>query len=358
MTVLVTGGAGYIGSHVVIELIDSGEEVIVLDDLSTGFAWAVQPGVSMVRGDAGNAALIAGLIAKHGIDAIVDFAAKTVVPNSVADPLGYYLANTVKSRSLIEAAIRGGVRHFIFASSAAVYGSPRETPVGEDARLDPRSPYGRSKLMTEWMLRDAGDAYGLRHVALRYFNVAGADPMGRTGQSTPGATGLVKAAVEAALGKRPSLDVCGTDYPTRDGSCLRDYIQVTDLARAHVAALQHLRTGGDNLTLNCGSGRGFSVFDVINAVKRVSGVDFKVTRSPRRAGDPTSIIANVDRIRAEFGWTSKQDDLDAMVGQALAWESKLTKQNTLPKCTLPLRPGSVVEANVVLTGSGRRLTAH
>lgn len=326
MAVLVTGGAGYIGSHVVLELCDAGEEVIVLDDLSTGFAWAVQSGVGIVRGDAGNAALVLRLIAEHGIDAIVDFAAKTVVPDSVADPLGYYLANTVKSRSLIEAAIRGGVKHFIFASSAAVYGSPREIPVGEDARLAPRSPYGRSKLMTEWMLRDAGDAHGLRHVALRFFNVAGTDTMGRSGQSTPGATGLVKAAVEAALGKRFSVNVCGTDYPTKDGSCLRDYVQVTDLARAHVAALRHLRAGGENLTLNCGSGRGVSVFDVIEAVKRVSGADFNVTRSPRRAGDPTAIIANVDRIHSELGWAPRHDDLDAMVGQALAWERKLTRK--------------------------------
>jgi UDP-glucose 4-epimerase len=270
--------------------------------------------------------LVARLIAEHGIDAVVDFAAKTVVTDSLADPLGYYLANTVKSRSLIEAAIRAGTKHFIFASSAAVYGNPRETPVGEDARPDPRSPYGRSKLMTEWMLRDAGDAHGLRHVALRYFNVAGADPMGRAGQSTPGATSLVKAAVEAALGKRASLDVCGTDYPTMDGSCLRDYVQVTDLARAHVAALRHLRAGGDSLTLNCGSGRGFSVFDVVKAVRRASGADFKITRSPRRAGDPTAIIANVDRIRAKFGWAPKYGDLDTMVGQALAWERKLSRK--------------------------------
>jgi len=325
MSVLVTGGAGYIGSHMVLELVDAGEEVIVLDNLSTGFASAVQPGVSIVRGDAGDAALVMRLIVEHGIDAIAHFAAKASVPASVADPLGYYLANTVKSRSLIEAAIRSGVKHFIFSSSSAVYGNPRENPVGEDAPLDPLSPYGRSKLMTEWMLRDAEGAHGLRYAALRYFNVAGADPMGRAGQSTPRATSLIKAAVEAALGKRSSLDVCGTDYPTKDGSCLRDYIQVTDLARAHIAALAHLRAGGDSLALNCGSGRGFSVLDVIETVKRGSGVDFKVTRSPRRAGDPTAIIANVDRIRAKLGWVPRYDDLDTMVGQALAWERKLTK---------------------------------
>jgi UDP-glucose 4-epimerase len=326
MSILVTGGAGYIGSHMVLELVDAGEKVIVLDDLSTGFAGAVPAAATLVRGDAGDPALVLGLIAEHGVDAVAHFAAKIVVPESVADPLAYYLANTVKSRSLIEAAIRGGVKHVIFSSTAAVYGNPRENPVGEDAVLDPVSPYGRSKLMTEWMLQDAGRAHGLRHVALRYFNVAGADPKGRAGQSTPRATHLIKAAVQTALGERPYLEVFGTDYPTRDGSCLRDYIQVTDLARAHIAALAHLRAGGDSLTLNCGYGSGFSVLEVVEVVKQVSGVDFEVKLSPRRAGDPAAIIAKAERIRAELGWVPAHADLAEIVGQALAWEKRLMDQ--------------------------------
>ncbi|MFI5015190.1 MAG: UDP-glucose 4-epimerase GalE [Hyphomicrobiales bacterium] len=323
MSILVTGGAGYIGSHMVLELVDAGEKVVVLDDLSTGFAWAVPAGASLVRGDAGDPALVLRLIAEHGIDSIAHFAAKIVVPDSVADPLGYYLANAVKSRSLFEAAVQSGVEQVIFSSTAAVYGNPRENPVGEDARLDPVSPYGRSKLMSEWMLQDAGRAHGLRHVALRYFNVAGADPKGRAGQSTPRATHLIKAAVQTALGERPFLEVFGTDYPTRDGSCLRDYIQVTDLAQAHIAALKHLRAGGESLTLNCGYGRGFSVLEVVEVVKRVSGVDFEVMLSPRRAGDPAAIIAKADRIRAALDWVPRYDDLDEIVAQALAWERKL-----------------------------------
>ncbi|MBV9752246.1 MAG: UDP-glucose 4-epimerase GalE, partial [Hyphomicrobiales bacterium] len=266
------------------------------------------------------------LIAEHAISSIAHFAAKIVVPESVADPLGYYLGNVVKSRSLIEAGLRGGVRHFIFSSTAAVYGNPASNPVGEDAPLNPLSPYGRSKLMTEWMLEDASRAHGLRYVSLRYFNVAGADPQGRAGQSTPRATHLIKTAVQAALGERPYLEVFGTDYPTKDGSCLRDYIQVTDLARAHLAALAHLRDGGDNLTLNCGYGKGFSVLEVVEMVKRVSGVDFDVRVAPRRPGDAAAIIAKPGRIRAELGWTPRHDDLREIVSQALAWERKLVDQ--------------------------------
>jgi UDP-glucose 4-epimerase len=326
MPILVTGGAGYIGSHMVLELLDAGEKVVVLDDLSTGFASAVPDGATFIRGDAGDPALVLRLIAEHAINAIAHFAAKIVVSESVSDPLGYYLGNTVKSRNLIEAAVRGGVRHIIFSSTAAVYGNPRTNPVGEEAPLDPLSPYGRSKLMTEWMLEDAGRAHGLRHISLRYFNVAGADPQGRAGQSTARASHLIKAAVQAALGERSHLEVFGTDYPTKDGSCLRDYIQVTDLARAHLAALAHLRDGGESLTLNCGYGSGFSVLEVVEMVKRVSDRDFEVRLAPRRPGDPAAIIAKAGRIRAELGWIPRHDDLREIVSQALAWERKLIDQ--------------------------------
>ncbi len=326
MPILVTGGAGYIGSHMVLELLDAGEKVVVLDDLSTGFGSAVPDGATFIRGDAGDPALVLRLIAEHAINAIAHFAAKIVVSESVSDPLGYYLGNTVKSRNLIEAAVRGGVRHIIFSSTAAVYGNPRTNPVGEDAPLDPLSPYGRSKLMTEWMLEDAGRAHGLRHISLRYFNVAGADPQGRAGQSTARASHLIKAAVQAALGARSHLEVFGTDYPTKDGSCLRDYIQVTDLARAHLAALAHLRDGGESLTLNCGYGSGFSVLEVVEMVKRVSDRDFEVRLAPRRPGDPAAIIAKAGRIRAELGWIPRHDDLREIVSQALAWERKLIDQ--------------------------------
>ncbi|TDR94683.1 UDP-glucose 4-epimerase GalE [Enterovirga rhinocerotis] len=323
MTVLVTGGAGYIGSHLVLALLDRGETPVVLDNLSTGFAWAVPAGVPLVTGDMGDADLVARTIADHGIREIVHFAAKIVVPDSVADPLGYYLNNTSKSRTLIETAIRGGVDRMIFSSTAAVYGDVSGDPVDETAPTAPVSPYGRSKLMTEWMLADAGVAHGLRSVALRYFNVAGADPAGRSGQSMQAATHLIKVAAQAVLGQRPKLDVFGTDYPTRDGSCLRDYIHVSDLADAHLAALDHLRGGGGSLTLNCGYGQGTSVLEVIEVMKRVSGVDFPVAISPRRPGDPAAIVAKADRIRSELGWSPKRDDLDGIVRSALAWERHL-----------------------------------
>src|ERR1700675_2358242 len=285
MTVLVTGGAGYIGSHMVYELADAGERVVVLDNLSTGFDWAVAKGVPLIVGETGNQTLVAKLIADHGVDAIIHFAASIVVPDSVADPLGYYRNNTVHSRALIETAVKGGVRHFIFSSTAAVYGNPERVPVREDDPTIPMSPYGSSKLMTEIMLRDAGAAHGLRHVILRYFNVAGADPALRTGQSTKGATHLIKVAVETALGRRPRMQVFGTDYPTPDGTCVRDYIHVADLVRAHGDALRYLRGGGASTTLNCGYGRGFSVFQVIDTVRRVSGVDFEIEVAARRPGD-------------------------------------------------------------------------
>ncbi|KMO18736.1 UDP-glucose 4-epimerase GalE [Methylobacterium indicum] len=328
MAVLVTGGAGYIGSHMVLALIDAGhEEVVVLDDLSTGFDWALPPEVTLVRGDVADQTLVAETIRAHKIDALAHFAAKIVVPDSVSDPLGYYLANTVKSRALIEAAIGAGVRHVIFSSTAAVYGEPAVVPVPEDLTPNPINPYGRSKLMTEWMLEDAARAHGISYVVLRYFNVAGADPRGRSGQSTPNATHLIKVATQAALGKRGQLEVFGTDYPTPDGSCLRDYIQVSDLAAAHLVALNHLRGGGESLTLNCGYGRGYSVLEVIDVVKSVSGVDFPVKLSPRRAGDPSRIVAGADRIRAELGWVPQHDDLREIVTQALAWEEALARRN-------------------------------
>jgi UDP-glucose 4-epimerase len=250
-----------------------------------------------------------------------------VVPESVTDPLGYYFNNTVKTRALIESAARKGVKHVIFSSTAAVYGEPPVSPVPEEIALNPINPYGRSKLMSEWMLADTAKAHGLSYIALRYFNVAGADPRGRSGQSSAGATHLIKVASQAALGQRAGLEVFGTDYPTPDGTCVRDYIHVTDLARAHLAALDHLRAGGDSLTLNCGYGRGCSVKDVVGVVKKVSGVDFPVKLSPRRAGDPASLIAKADRIRNELGWRPQHDDLTEIVTQALAWEESLRKRN-------------------------------
>src|SRR5499426_3954061 len=302
MTVLVTGGAGYIGSHMVLALLDAGERVVVLDNLTTGFDWAVPEGVPLVIGETGDQTLVAALIAEHSVDAIIHFAASIVVPDSVADPLGYYRNNTVNSLALIECAVKGGVRHFIFSSTAAVYGNPECVPVREDDATVPMSPYGSSKLMTEIMLRDAGAAHGLRHVILRYFNVAGADPLCRTGQSTKGATHLIKVAVETALGRRRKMDVFGTDYPTPDGTCIRDYIHVSDLVRAHADALKYLRAGGASATFNCGYGRGFSVREVIETVKRVSGVDFEVAFAGRRAGDPAQVVAASDRARSLLKW--------------------------------------------------------
>jgi UDP-glucose 4-epimerase len=326
MTVLVTGGAGYIGSQMVLELVDAGERVVVLDNLSTGHRWAVAQGVPVIVGETGDQALVTRLIRENDIRAIIHFAASTVVPDSIRDPLGYYRNNTANSRTLIECAVDGGVRHFIFSSTAAVYGDPAASPVPEDAPTLPISPYGWSKLMTEVMLRDASQAHGLAHVTLRYFNVAGADPKDRTGQSSPNATHLIKVAAETALGLRPKLDVIGTDYPTPDGTCIRDYIHVSDLVRAHSDALRHLRSGGASLTLNCGYGHGFSVLEVIETVKRVSGVDFKIEYSPRRAGDPVSIVAASDRTRATLRWRPRFDDLPTIVNHAFAWERQLMRR--------------------------------
>ena len=276
MSVLVTGGAGYIGSHMALELLDAGEDVAVLDNLSTGVRWAVPKQAALFEGDVGDRQLVRRIVDEHQVDAIIHFAASVVVPESVAYPLGYYLNNTVKSHALIEAAIQAKVRHFIFSSTAAVYGMPGDQPVREDASLAPMSPYGSSKMMTELILADAARAHGLTFTVLRYFNVAGADVKGRSGQSTPRATHLLKVACETALGKRSHMEVFGTDYPTPDGTCVRDYIHITDLTRAHMAALGHLRGGGSSAIYNCGYGRGFSVLEVIDAVRRASGRDFEV----------------------------------------------------------------------------------
>jgi UDP-glucose 4-epimerase len=329
MAILVSGGAGYIGSHMVLELLDRGENVVVLDDLSTGFSWSVPNAAKLVIGDAGDQTLVERVLKDHHITDIAHFAAKIIVPDSVSDPLGYYLGNTVKTRALLESAVRAGVRNFIFSSTAAVYGEPKVSPVPEDVTLAPINPYGRSKLMTEWMLDDTARAFGLSYVVLRYFNVAGADPKGRSGQSGTRATHLIKLAAQAAVGLRPGLEIFGTDYDTPDGTCIRDYIHVTDLARAHVAALEHLRKGGGNLTLNCGYSRGYSVKEVADVVKRVSKTDFPVTLSPRRIGDPAALVAKADRIRAELGWTPELDDLETIVDHALKWENALRSRNNL-----------------------------
>ncbi|MBO0733226.1 MAG: UDP-glucose 4-epimerase GalE [Methylocapsa sp.] len=323
MPVLVTGGAGYIGGHMVLALLDKGEEVIVLDDLSTGFRWAVPQPAELVIGDTGDAELVTRIIAEFNVDAIIHFAAKIVVPESVAEPLSYYLGNTVKTRSLLQCAVREKVKYFIFSSTAAVYGEAGERPISELAPLAPVNPYGRSKLMSEWMLEDAGRAHGIKFAILRYFNVAGADPERRLGQSGAHATHLIKVAAQTALGLRPRLEIFGTDYPTKDGTCIRDFVQVTDLVNAHLLALDYLHGGGENLVCNCGYGHGLSVREVINAMKQVSGVNFEVQIAGRRPGDSASLVAATGRIRSILGWHPQWDDLEAIVSQALEWEKRL-----------------------------------
>lgn len=327
MAVLVTGGAGYIGSHTALALCDRGEAVVVLDDLSSGFDWAVPGAAQLVIGDVSDQVLVSRLIVEHGITEIIHFAARILVQESVGDPLRYYLGNTVKTRALLETALAHGVTRLIFSSTAAVYGEAQVEIIPEDQPTAPINPYGRSKLMSEWMLADVARAHGLAYVVLRYFNVAGADPAGRSGETRRVATHLVKVASEAASGVRPGVEIFGTDYPTRDGSCIRDYVHVTDLASAHVAALDHLRSGGANLTLNCGYGRGFSVREVVEVVKRVSGVDFPVKLSGRRPGDPACLVGAADRIRAHLGWTPQLDDLETIVRHALGWEQRLARRN-------------------------------
>jgi UDP-glucose 4-epimerase len=321
--VLVTGGAGYIGGHFVLALLDSGERVVVIDNFSTVPRRELPEGVLLVVGDAGDTDLVRRVVREHGIREIAHFAARIVVPESVSDPLSYYLANTVTTRALLQAAVDEGMERIVFSSTAAVYGNARANPIAEDAALDPLSPYGTSKLMSEWMLRDAARAHGFSYAALRYFNVAGADPDGRSGQMVRNATHLVKVAVQTALGLRDELTVYGTDYGTPDGTCVRDYIHVSDLAEAHVAVLRQLRARSDTLVLNCGYGRGNSVLQVIEAVKRASGVDFPVVLGPRRPGDPDALVADVSRIRQVVDWQPRFDDLDTIVRSALAWERSL-----------------------------------
>jgi UDP-glucose 4-epimerase len=327
MAVLVTGGAGYIGSHMALRLGDAGEQTVVLDNLTTGFDWAVDHRATFVHGDASDTEFVEGLIAEHGITEIIHFAGSIVVPESVTDPLKYYRNNTATSRNLLEAAVRGGVRRFIFSSTAAVYGMTGLAPVEETTPLLPMSPYGRSKLMTEWMLADVAAAHPIKYGVLRYFNVAGADPKKRSGQSTPLATHLIKVASQTALGQRPKMDIFGTDYETPDGTCVRDYIHVTDLIEAHKLLLDHLRAGGESTTLNCAYGKGYSVRQVIDTVKEVSGVTFKVDEGPRRAGDPASITATGEKVRSVLGWKPKHDDLREMVSTALDWERYLMTRN-------------------------------
>ena len=326
MTVLVTGGAGYIGSHMVQALKEAGESVVVIDTLSTGFADVLPDGVPLLVGDAGDETVVGNAIARHGVESIIHFAGSIVVPDSMRDPLGYYRNNTMTTRSLLNAAVKAGVSRFIFSSTAAVYGDPDQVPVPENAPTRPLSPYGSSKLMTEIMLHDVASAHGMNYVVLRYFNVAGADPLARMGLATVGATHLLKIAVEAATGQRAKIDVFGTDYPTPDGSCIRDFIHVSDLAQAHRAALSYLRGGGGSVTLNCGYGRGYSVLETIEAVRRVSGRNFAVSYAPRRPGDIMAMVADTSRIRGVLDWTPQYDDLETIAAHALAWEWKLFRE--------------------------------
>ena len=328
-TILITGGAGYIGSHAVLALVDGGWPVVVVDNLTTGFRWAVHEKAAFVEGNIGDVAFMESVIAQHGVKGIMHFAGSIIVPESVENPLKYYSNNTANSRALIEAAVRGGVAHFIFSSTAATYGIPKESPVTEDSPKLPINPYGMSKLMTEIMLGDVAAAHELNYCALRYFNVAGADPQGRSGQSTAGATHLIKVAVEAALGKRSHVSVFGTDYDTPDGTGVRDYIHVSDLAAAHVLALEALiAQPKQSLTMNCGYGSGFSVLDVLDAVDRVTNMTLERRIEGRRAGDPPALISDNRRIKATLPWEPAYADLNTIVEHALAWERKLSERST------------------------------
>jgi UDP-glucose 4-epimerase len=323
-TVLVTGGAGYIGSHVVLQLRSRGERVVVLDNLTTGFRQAVGD-TPLVIGDVADRGLVGQLIAEHQVGTVMHFAANTIVPESVRDPLKYYGNNTCAARNLLESCMQGGVRQFVFSSTAAVYGIPASGLASEDMQLAPINPYGTSKLMSEWILRDLAAVSDFRYVSLRYFNVAGSDPAGRIGQATAKATLLIKVACEAVVGKRPFVSIFGTDYPTADGTGVRDYIHVEDLARAHLDALDYLRGGGAATIFNCGYGHGYSVREVLDSVQRVAGKPIAIREEPRREGDPPSLIARADRIRAQLGWKPQLDDLDTIVRTALRWEETLLR---------------------------------
>ncbi|MTH96944.1 UDP-glucose 4-epimerase GalE [Roseibium sp. RKSG952] len=328
MDVLITGGAGYIGSHTVWQFHDEGIVPVVVDDMSTGFGWTLPENVPLYVGDIRDKALLMNIMSRHSIDTVIHFAGSIIISESIADPLKYYSNNTLASHTLMETCIAAGVRNFVFSSTAAVYGIPDVNPVPETASLQPFTPYGASKLMTERMLADAAQAYDLRYTALRYFNVSGADPKGRTGQSTAGATNLIKVACEAARGIRKSLTVFGTDYDTPDGTGVRDYIHVSDLASAHKLAVDRLRDGGSNLVMNCGYGRGFSVMEVIEAVKSISGMDFDVIYGERRKGDAADVISQNKLILEELDWTPKHDNLRSIVKDALRWERRLAERRS------------------------------
>ncbi len=324
-TILVTGGAGYIGSHVARQLGERGEKLVTLDNLSTGFRGAVLHG-EFVEGDTGDAALVSRVLGKYKVDTVLHFAAHIQVPESVENPLKYYLNNTANTRTLLECCVAAGVKHFVFSSTAAVYGIPAGGVAAEDTPTVPINPYGWSKLMSEYMLRDIAAVTNLRYIALRYFNVAGADPGGRIGQSTPEATHLIKVACEHVVGRRKQISIFGTDYETPDGTCIRDYIHIEDLAAAHLQALDYLRVGGVSTTLNCGYGRGFSVREVLDEVARVSGSKLSVTEAGRRAGDPPQLVAAARRIRDTLRWTPRHEDLAGIVATALSWEKRLLRQ--------------------------------
>jgi UDP-glucose 4-epimerase len=329
-TILVTGGAGYIGSHVVRQLVERGEHVVVLDNLSTGYRSAVL-GAPLIVGDTGDREAVTRVLAEHSVATVMHFAAHTVVPESVSNPLKYYGNNTCATRNLLECCDRAGVGNFVFSSTAAVYGIPDEGLAREDTPTAPINPYGLSKLMSEWMLRDLAAASKLHYVALRYFNVAGSDPGGRIGHTAPNATLLVKVACQQAAGVRPQISVFGTDYPTADGTGVRDYIHVEDLAAAHLKSLDYLRAGGASTTLNCGYGHGYSVRDVLRTVERVNGKPLNVVEGPRRAGDPPSLVAHAERIRALLGWRPQFDDIETIVRSQLEWEFRLQREPGLQR---------------------------
>lgn len=326
MTVLITGGAGYIGGHMGLAMVARGDKFVVLDNMFNGVPWAIPDGVELIIGDAGDYELVSNVIKEHGIDTILHFAAALIMPEFYTKPLEYYRMNSVKGRALLQAASDGGVNKFIYSATSAVYGDPKVNPVSEAALIAPTSPYGKSKLVTELMLKDLSDVTDMRYVALRYFNVAGADPAARYGQSTTRTTLLVQIAVQCALGIREGLEIFGTDYPTSDGTCIRDYLHVSDLIDAHVLALDHLRRGGENLTLNVGYGHGYSVRDIIDTVKRVTARDFPVREGARRLGDPVEVVAEAKLVREKLGWNPRFDDIETIVRHAYAWELKMEER--------------------------------